>query len=115
MCEAKDTEALVGDLQMPEVDPEIVSGHVGLLVTVDRDGVDVVGVCVGENPAWRRLHHEFHGLELGHAQGGDHARVPSDAIFILQVVTLRTLVTLRHLPQLDCLVYTINAIYMNLG
>ena len=56
-CLLKDTEAAVGDLQVPQVDPEVICGDVRLEVGVDRDGVDVVGVGVGEYSAWRGLHH----------------------------------------------------------
>lgn len=40
------TETLVRDVEVPEVDAEVVCGDVGLAIRVDRDGVDVVGVCV---------------------------------------------------------------------
>lgn len=53
----KDTEAAVGDVQMPEVYPQVIGGHVGLMVRVDRDGVDVIGVGVGKHPPRAHLHH----------------------------------------------------------
>lgn len=62
----KDTEAAVGDVQMPEVDPQVVRRHVGLVVGVDRDGVDVVGVGVGEHSARAHFHHQVHGLQHWH-------------------------------------------------
>lgn len=57
----EDTEAAVCDLQVPQVDAQVVSRQVGLVVAVDRDRVDVVGVGVGEHPARAGLHHEVHG------------------------------------------------------
>lgn len=53
----KDTEAPVGDGQVPEVDAQVVRGHVRLAVAVDGNGVDVVGVAVGKDPARTHLHH----------------------------------------------------------
>ena len=64
----QDTEATVCDLQVPQVDPEVVGGDVGLEVGVDGDGVDVVGVCVAEDTPRRRLHHQVHGLQHGHLE-----------------------------------------------
>lgn len=43
-------EALVGDLQVPQVDAEVVRREVGLLVRVQRYGVYVVRVGVREYP-----------------------------------------------------------------
>lgn len=31
----KDTEALIGDLQMPKINPKIIGGHECLLIAVD--------------------------------------------------------------------------------
>lgn len=59
----KDTEAAVRDVQVPEVDPQVIRRHVGLVVGVDRDGVDMVGVGVGEHSARTHLHHQVHGLQ----------------------------------------------------
>lgn len=63
---SEDTEAAVGDVQMPEVDPQVIGWHVGLVVGVDGDGVDVVGVGVGEHSARAHLHHEVHRLQHRH-------------------------------------------------
>lgn len=51
---------------MPEVDPQVIGWHVGLVVGVDGDGVDVVGVGVGEHSARAHLHHEVHRLQHRH-------------------------------------------------
>ena len=40
------TEALVTDVQIPQVDSQIISRDVCFLVRIDRDGVNVVGVGV---------------------------------------------------------------------
>ena len=40
---------------MPEINPKIIRGHVRLLVTVHRYGVDVVRVRIGENTTWTGL------------------------------------------------------------
>lgn len=57
----KDTEAAVGDLQVPEVDAEVVCRQIRLVVAVDRDGVDMIGVSVGKHPPGTGLHHQVHG------------------------------------------------------
>lgn len=62
----KDTEAAVGDVQMPEVDPQVISRHVGLIVGVDGDGVDVVGVGVGKHSPRAHLHHQVHWHQHRH-------------------------------------------------
>ncbi len=53
----QDTEASVGEVQVPQIDPEVIGGQIRLVVAVDGDGVDVVGVSVGVNPPRTRLHH----------------------------------------------------------
>lgn len=65
----KDTEAPVGDGQVPEVDAQVVGRHVGLAVAVDGDGVDVVGVAIGKDPPRAHLYHQVHGLQHGHLGG----------------------------------------------
>ncbi len=45
-------EALVLNLQIPQVDPEIIRADERLSIAVDRDAVDMVGVCVGIGLAW---------------------------------------------------------------
>ncbi len=64
----KDTEAAVGDVQMPEVNPQVISWHVGLIVGVDGDGVDVVCVGVGEYSPGAHLHHQVHRLQHRHLE-----------------------------------------------
>lgn len=71
-----DTEAAVGDLQVPEVDAQVVRRQVGLVVAVDGDGVDVVGVRVRKHPAGTRFHHEIHGPEHRHLR--EEGRVRED-------------------------------------
>ena len=42
---------------MPHIDAEVVGRQVGLPITVDRDGIDVVGVSIGENSSGANLYH----------------------------------------------------------
>ncbi len=44
-------EALILDVEIPQVDAEIITADEGLAVTVDGDAVDVVGVsiCIGSS------------------------------------------------------------------
>jgi hypothetical protein len=41
------TEALVADVQVPEVDPQVIRGDVGLLIRVDGDRVYMVCMSIG--------------------------------------------------------------------
>jgi hypothetical protein len=52
------TKTLISDFNVPQVNSQIVGGHERLLVAVQRDRVDVIGVRVGE-------HTLGHGLDLG--------------------------------------------------
>lgn len=54
---SKDTEAAVCDAQVPHIDAEIISRQVRLPVTVDWDGVDMVGMSVGKHSPGTDLHH----------------------------------------------------------
>lgn len=42
-----DVEALVLDVEVPQVNAEIIAADKRLAVTVDGNAIDVVGVCVG--------------------------------------------------------------------
>lgn len=58
----KDTKTLIGYLEMPEVDPEVIRAEVCLLITVDAYTVYVIGVRIGEYSPRRCLHHQLHWL-----------------------------------------------------
>jgi hypothetical protein len=63
-------EALVLDIQIPQVDPEIVTTDKGLAVAVYGDTVDVIGMGVGVGASG---HGGDDGVMVGHAwefQGG---------------------------------------------
>lgn len=51
---------------MPHIDAEVVGRQVGLPVAVDRDGVDVVGVSIGEDPSGANLDHQIGGFQHRH-------------------------------------------------
>lgn len=59
------TKALIGDLQVPEIDAQLIGGNVRLLVAVDADRVDMKGVSIGELPPQTGLHHRVNGDVLG--------------------------------------------------
>lgn len=70
----KDTEAAVRDAQVPHIDAEVIGRQVGLPVAVDRDGVDMVGVSVGEDSPGSNLYHQVCRLQhrhLRHKEGGE--------------------------------------------
>ena len=62
----KDTEALVSDLKVPEVNAQVVSRHEELLVTVHRHRVYVVCVSVGVDAPRTSFDHQIHGLVNWH-------------------------------------------------
>lgn len=64
----KDTEAPVRDAQMPHIDAEVISRQVGLPITVDRDGVNMVGMSIGENSSGANLYHQICRFEYWHLQ-----------------------------------------------
>lgn len=94
-----DVEALVGYLQVPQVEPEVVRRQVRLLVRVDRYRVDVVGVSVGKDPTGRRLHHQIHRFDRWHPQRADRRRITYAPIVFPRVVTLDSFVPFRDLPE----------------
>lgn len=51
---------------MPHIDAEVVGRQVGLPIAVDRDGVDVVGVSIGEDSSGADLHHQICGFQHRH-------------------------------------------------
>lgn len=44
--DVNDVEALILDIEVPQVDPEVVTADEGFLVAVDGDAVDVIGVRI---------------------------------------------------------------------
>lgn len=56
---------------MPHVDTEVVSRQVGLPITVDRDGVDMVSVPVGEHSSGANLYHQIRGFQHRHLRCRD--------------------------------------------
>ena len=75
----KDTEAAVGDAEVPHVDPEVVSRQVRLSIAIDGDGVDMVGVAIGEDASGPHLNHKVGGFQHGHLRqaGRESAVMPS--------------------------------------
>jgi hypothetical protein len=45
--DVNDVEALVLNVEIPQVDPKIIAADKGLTIAVDRDAVDVVGMRIG--------------------------------------------------------------------
>lgn len=62
----EDTEAAVRDAQVPHIDAEVISRQVRLPVTVDWDGVDMVGVTIGEHSSGTDLYHQICRFQHGH-------------------------------------------------
>ena len=64
----KQTEALIADLEVPEVDSKVIRRDERLRVAVHGDRVDVVGMCVGKHSLWHVREHLVLGSELGQAE-----------------------------------------------
>ena len=43
-------EALILDVEIPQIDPKIITADKGFAIAVDRDAVDVVGVRIRISP-----------------------------------------------------------------
>ena len=100
----EDTKALVGDLEMPDVNPQVICREVRRIVTVHRYGVDVVGVGVGEYSPRQGLDRDVllalaRDSELRECLFLSQHPVVCDGIEVAVVAT-----SLRYLPQLDRLV-----------
>ena len=65
-----DIEALVLNLQVPEIDPQIVGAEKGLAIAVDGDAVDMIGVRVGVSLARDGRHHRIVMGQSRHLQRG---------------------------------------------
>lgn len=50
-------EAVISCLEIPEIDAKIISGDKSLGITVQRDGVDVIGMSASENASGGGRHH----------------------------------------------------------
>ena len=64
----KQTEALIADLEVPEVDSKVIRRDERLRVAVHGDRVDVVGMRVGKHSLWHVREHLVLGGELGQAE-----------------------------------------------
>ena len=60
-----DVEALVLDVEVPQVDAQIVAAYEGLAVAVHRDAVDVVCVRIGVGATRYSRHHRVVVCEPG--------------------------------------------------
>ena len=100
----QDTEALVCSLQVPKVQSEVIGREVRAVVAVDRDGVDVVGVCVGEHPPGHGLNGDIILHFDGHPEVCYAALLPLGSFVCERVQVGIPSKPLRDLPQLNCLV-----------
>lgn len=55
--DVNDVEALVLYVEVPKIDPQIVTADKSLSVAVDRDTVNVVSVCICVVSTWDRSDH----------------------------------------------------------
>jgi len=101
---AKDTEALVAEGQVPQVDAQIVGRQKRFLVAVHRQRVDVVRVRVGKHAPRARLDHGVGRHKRRNTQGRYRRRIALDACVVLQVKAFRSFVTFTQFPQLHRLI-----------
>jgi len=101
----KDTEALIAEGQVPQVDAKVVGRDERLLVAVDGQWVDMVGVCIGVDAPRAGLHHGVGRHKRRHEETGYRRRVSLQPGVVFQVEALRSLGPLTQLPQLHCLVW----------
>ena len=113
-----DVEALVLDIEVPQVDAEIVTADESFPVAVDGDAVDVIGVGIGVGSAGDGGHNSVVVCKAGHLEGSGILESspgrPRKASathrtgwsqLIRQIVLRHHLEGLvEHLPQLDSLV-----------
>ena len=52
-----DIEALILNVEIPKIDPEVITADEGFSITVNGDAVDVVGVGIGVGSARHRRNH----------------------------------------------------------
>ncbi len=64
-------EALIGVIQMPQVDTQIITGDEGFLVTAYGDGIYVVRVRISKHAPTSCLHDLLHTSDL---QGGNQGK-----------------------------------------
>ena len=96
-----DVKRLVGAVETPHVDPQVVGGEEGLVVRVHGDGVDVVGVRVREDLPGDGLHREV----LVHLRDIQPVgELAGRAVVREEVQVPRPRPPLCDLPQLDGLV-----------
>lgn len=60
-----DVEALVLDIEIPEVDAKIVTADECLAIAVDRNAIDVISVGIGISTTRNRSHD---GIVMGHSR-----------------------------------------------
>ena len=114
-----DVEALILDVEVPQVDSQIVAADVRLPIAVDGYAVDMVGVRIGIGPLWNggdngivvRQARELQVgsvLEVGWWRGAGSTSSAGDVgrcDIVGEVVFSNNLERLfRDLPELDCLV-----------
>jgi hypothetical protein len=112
-------EALVLDVEVPQVDTQVVTADECLPVTVYRDAVDVVGVGVGVGPPGHGGHHgivvgqpgELEVTGIAEVGAGQRAGGSAAASYVGRGKVVREIVLghhleglLKHLPELDGLV-----------
>ena len=57
-------EALVGVIQMPQIDTQVITRDEGLLITADGNGIYMIRVCISKHTPTSRLHDLLHTSDL---------------------------------------------------
>lgn len=96
------TEALIANVEVPEVDAQVVCRNVSFAIRVDRDRVDVVSMGIGVDFAWHGGDNSIVVSQLWQSEGCARNR----SMLSIAMVVLRDDLDgfLKHFPQLDSLV-----------
>jgi len=91
----KDTEALVADSNMPQVDAKIVGRQKSFFVAADRQRIDMVSVSIGENSPRAGLDHCISRHKRWNTQPCYRCRITFKAGVVPQVQAFGSFVALR--------------------
>ena len=80
------TEALIGYPEVPKVDPQVISGDVGLTVRVDGDRVDMIGMGISVDFSWSSSDDVVLLLQAGQPQEIARCRRWERSLAIVEVV-----------------------------
>ena len=100
----RDTKALICDLQMPNIYPQVIGWEVCRVITVHWNWVDVVCMGIGENSSWKCFHWNVVFTLFGNSELCECLFVSEHAIIRDSIEVAVVTTALRYLPQLHSFV-----------